>query len=149
MDHRTFRLVGNSLRLLRFVFGVLIVTASAFAANRPNIVVILADDLGAVDLGCYGADLHETPRLDGLAKESVLFHQAYASAPVCSPTRAALMTGKHPARVGITIWAEGSLAGPQNRKLLQGESKHDLPPAEVTLAERLHDAGYATALVGK
>ena len=121
----------------------------AAASDRPNFVVILADDLGAVDLGCYGADLHETPRLDGLAKESVLFRQAYASAPVCSPTRAALMTGKHPARVGITIWAEGSLGGPQNRKLLQGESKHDLPPAEMTLAERLHEAGYATGLVGK
>src|SRR5688572_13756193 len=90
-------------------------------AVPPNIVVILADDLGAVDLGCYGADLIETPRLDALAKESVLFGQAYASAPVCSPTRAALMTGKHPARLGITIWSEGSLAGPQNRKLLQGE----------------------------
>src|SRR4051794_17544999 len=112
-------------------------------------VVILADDLGAADLGCYGADLIETPRLDSLARESVVFRQAYASAPVCSPTRAALMTGKHPARVGITIWAEGSLAGPQNRKLIQGESKHDLPLEEVTLAERLHEAGYATALVGK
>src|SRR3954454_2570565 len=107
--------------------------STAVAADHPNIVVILADDLGAVDLGCYGADLHETPRLDALAKESVLFRQAYASAPVCTPTRAALMTGKHPARVGITIWAEGSLAGPQNRKLLQGESRHDLPLAEVTL----------------
>src|SRR5262245_49686528 len=107
------------------------------ADDRPNIVVILADDLGAVDLGCYGADLHETPRLDGLAKESVLFRQAYAAAPVCSPTRAALMTGKHPARVGITIWSEGSLQGPQNRKLLQGESRHDLPHGEMTLAEHL------------
>jgi arylsulfatase A len=124
-------------------------SAALSAADRPNIVVILADDLGAADLGYYGADLLETPRLDALAKESVLFRQAYASAPVCSPTRAALMTGKHPARVGITIWAEGSLAGPQNRKLLQGESKHDLPLEEATLAERLHDAGYATALVGK
>src|SRR5262245_11848746 len=117
--------------------------------TRPNIVVILADDLGAVDLGCYGADLCETPRLDGLAKESVLFRQAYSSAPVCSPTRAALMTGKHPARLGITIWSVGSLQGPQNRRLLQGESQHDLPHSEDTLAERLHEAGYATALIGK
>src|SRR5262245_2192793 len=118
-------------------------------ARQPNVVIILADDLGAVDLGCYGADLIETPRLDRLAKESALFRQAYASAPVCSPTRAALMTGKHPARLGITIWSEGSLAGPANRKLLQAESKHDLPLAEITLAERLQGAGYATALVGK
>jgi len=134
---------------LSLVLLACFLTAPAFAASPPNIVVILADDLGAVDLGCYGADLHETPRLDALAKQSVHFRQAYASAPVCSPTRAAMMTGKHPARLGITIWAEGSLGGPQNRKLLQGESKHDLPFEEVTLAERLHEAGYATALVGK
>src|SRR6187200_2124597 len=113
----------------------------------PRLVAILF--LGAVDLGCYGADLHESPRLDAFAKQSAMFTQAYASAPVCSPTRAALMTGKHPARLGITIWAEGSLGGPKNRKLLQGESKHDLPHDETTLAERLHDAGYATAVIGK
>lgn len=130
-----------------FLFGQPLLSPGQ--GNQPNIVVILADDLGAVDLGCYGADLMETPRLDRFARESVLFRQAYASAPVCSPTRAALMTGKHPARLGITIWSEGSLSGPANRRLIQGESKHDLPHAEVTLAERLHDAGYATALVGK
>src|SRR4029078_7925981 len=130
-------------------FFATVLAAAAPLPPRPNIVVVLADDLGACDLGCYGADLIQTPRLDALARESVFFQQGDACAPVCSPTRAALMTGKHPARVGITIWAEGSLAGAQNRKLVQGESKHDLPFEEVTLAERLHDAGYATALVGK
>src|SRR5437879_11267375 len=120
--------LGASYLATGATLAIVSVSASmAVAAARPNIVIVLADDLGAVDLGCYGADLHETPRLDQFAKESVLFRQAYASAPVCSPTRAALMTGKHPARLGITIWAEGSLAGPQNRRLLQGESKHDLP----------------------
>src|SRR4051812_12531808 len=104
--------------------------AIAVERSPPNIILILADDLGISDLGCYGADLHETPRLDALSKEGVLFRQAYASAPVCSPTRAALMTGKHPARLGITIWSEGSLSGPKNRQLLQAESKHDLPLAE-------------------
>src|SRR5438034_2536130 len=136
--------------IVSILIGLCLAPCALAADNsRPNIVVILADDLGIADLGCYGADLHETPRLDALGKEGVLFRQAYASAPVCSPTRAALMTGKHPARLGITIWSEGSLAGPQNRKLVQAESKHDLPLTEVTLAERLHDAGYATALVGK
>jgi arylsulfatase A len=123
--------------------------ATALAAQPRNIVVILADDLGAVDLGCYGADLHQTPRLDALARDTVLFRQAYAAAPVCSPTRAALMTGKHPARVGITIWSEGSLREAANRRLLQGQSRHDLPLEEVTLAERLQAQGYVTALVGK
>jgi arylsulfatase A-like enzyme len=139
-----------SKHFLKFLIAIALGSAAlAQERSHPNIVVILADDLGAVDLGCYGADLIETPRLDALARQGILFKQAYASAPVCSPTRAAFMTGKHPARLGITIWAEGSLEGPKNRKLLQADSKHDLPLEEVTLAERLHDAGYATALIGK
>jgi arylsulfatase A len=118
------------------------------AAALPNIVLILADDLGWADLGCQGGDLVETPHLDRLAGEGVRFTQAYAMS-VCSPTRAALMTGKHAARVRITIWAEGSRKGPANRKLLQGDSLHDLPHTETTLASHLRDAGYLTALVGK
>ncbi|MCU0913484.1 MAG: sulfatase [Planctomycetes bacterium] len=121
---------------------------SGQAAQRPNIVLILADDLGWTDLGCYGADLHETPHIDRLAAEGVRFTQAYAMS-VCSPSRAALMTGRHPARLHITIWAEGSLQGPTNRRLLQADSLHDLPYAEATLAKHLSDAGYLTALVGK
>ena len=92
--------------------------------------------------------MHETPHLDRLAKEGVRFTQAYAMS-VCSPTRAALMTGKHAARLHITIWAEGSLKGPAHRKLLQADSLHDLPHTETTLAKHLHHAGYLTALVGK
>jgi len=123
--------------------------ATAAPAQPPNIVLILADDLGWSDVGCYGADLHETPHLDRLARASVRFTQAYASAPVCSPTRAAIMTGNAPARLGITIWSEGSLAGPRNRRLLQGESSHDLPHTRTTVAKYLQDQGYLTALVGK
>lgn len=117
-------------------------------APRPNIVLILADDLGWADLGCYAADLHETPNLDRLAREGVRFTDAYAMS-VCSPTRATLMTGKHAARLRITIWSEGSREGPKNRKLLQAESRHDLPHTESTLASHLQTAGYVTALVGK
>ena len=84
------------------------------AETKPNIVLILADDLGWSDLGCYGADLHETPHLDQLAQQSVRFTDAYAMS-VCSPSRAALLTGKHAARLHITIWSEGSLGGPKNR----------------------------------
>ncbi|HEY6169349.1 MAG TPA: sulfatase [Verrucomicrobiae bacterium] len=135
------------LRLV-LVFASLLLSAESHAASKPNIVLILADDLGWSDLGCYGADLHETPNIDRLAKESVRFTDAYAMS-VCSPTRAALMTGKHAARVRITIWAEGSLSGPKNRKLLQADSLHNLPHTEPTLAKHLHDAGYLTALVGK
>ncbi len=136
-----------------FVLAILLVAGlpSAGAAEnfaKPNILLILADDLGWADLGCYGADLHETPHLDRLANEGVRFTQAYAMS-VCSPTRAMLLTGKHAARVGITIWAEGSLAGPTNRPLLQADSKHNLPHTETTLAQHLHEGGYLTALIGK
>lgn len=126
----------------------LLTSLSSISAQPPNIVLILADDLGWSDLGCYGADLLETPHLDRLATEGVRFTNAYAM-PVCSPTRAALMTGRHAARVHMTIWSEGSLKGPQNRKLLQGDSLHSLPHSETTLAKILQDAGYLTALVGK
>lgn len=118
------------------------------AEAKPNIVLILADDLGWSDLGCYGADLHKTPHLDRLAQQGVRFTNAYAMS-VCSPSRAALLTGKHAARLHITTWAEGALSGPKKRKLLEAGSLHDLPHTETTLAKRLHDAGYLTALVGK
>ena len=118
------------------------------AARPPNIVLILADDLGWADLGCYGADLHETPRLDALAREGVRFTQAYAMS-VCSPSRAMLLTGRHAARLGLTIWREGSLTKTPNRPLLEADSRADLPRTERTLATHLREAGYLTALVGK
>lgn len=123
--------------------------ADAPRGARPNILFILADDLGWADLGCYGADLHETPNLDRLARESVRFTNAYAMS-VCSPTRATLMTGKHAARLRFTIWAEGAeQGGPKNRKLRDAASIWNLPRTETTVAKHLHDAGYLTALVGK
>ncbi len=121
---------------------------SAATPTRPNIVLILADDLGWSDLGCYGADLHETPHLDRLSQQGVRFTDAYAMS-VCTPSRAALLTGKHAARLHMTIWSEGSRKGPTNRKLIQANSLHDLPHTETTLARRLQDIGYLTALVGK
>ncbi len=117
--------------------------------DRPNVVLVIADDLGWSDLGCYGADLIETPNIDRLAQSSIRFTQAYAPAPVCSPTRAAILTGKAPARLKMTIWSEGSLTGPKDRTLLQGFSRHDLPHSEQTLAEHFQATGYLTALVGK
>ncbi len=114
----------------------------------PNVVLILADDLGWTDLGCYGADLHETPHIDRLAREGARFTSAYA-ASICSPTRAALMTGKHYARLHMTIWYEGSQEPDRRHKLLPPDSVGNLPLDEVTLAERLRAAGYLTALVGK
>ena len=125
-----------------------VVARAAEQARGPNIILILADDLGWSDLGCYGADLIETPHIDRLAADGVRFTQAYAMS-VCSPSRATLLTGKHAARLRITIWSEGSQSGPRNKPLLEALSLHDLPHTEKTLAARLHDAGYLTALVGK
>ena len=100
------------LNLARFLFVTAVLIVSLLPqpglgqAERPNIVFIMADDLGWSDLVRYGSDFHETPNLDRLARESVVFSDAYAASPVCSPTRASIMTGKHPARLHMTIWRE-------------------------------------------
>jgi arylsulfatase A len=119
------------------------------SSSRPNFVFILADDLGWADLGCYGSDLHETPNIDRLARQGMRFTDAYAAAPVCTPTRASIMTGKCPARLHMTIWYEASANPPQNRKLIPPVTHGNMPHEQVTIAEVLKDAGYFTAHVGK
>jgi len=139
-----------SLVLLGGISGPNVCQAAGEEGNRPwNVVFLLADDLGWADLACYGGDLHKTPNLDRLAKESVRFTDAYAAAPVCTPTRASILTGKTPARLHMTIWREASGNPPLKRKVVPPVTVGDLPHEEVTLAEVLHDAGYYTAHVGK
>ncbi|WP_129664012.1 sulfatase [Phytoactinopolyspora endophytica] len=111
----------------------------------PNVVLVLADDLGWSDLGCYGSSFYETPRLDALAAEGALFTDAYASAPVCSPTRASVLTGRYPARVGVTQFIGGQGVG----RLCDVPYFSSLPLSEVTMARVLRDAGYRTWHVGK
>lgn len=118
------------------------------AAPRLNIILIVADDLGGADLGCYGSTFHKTPHLDRMAKEGVRFTQAYAACPVCSPTRAALLTGRHPARLQLTDWLPGRPDRP-DQALRRPVIRQQLPLEEITLAEYLHHAGYATAHIGK
>lgn len=116
--------------------------------NSPNFVVFLVDDLGWADVGANNPNsFYETPNVDHLASGGVLFSDAYASCPVCSPTRASIMTGKHPVRVGITDWIPGQ--DPKNRKLLGTQDLHELPKEEITLAEALQENGYTTCHVGK
>jgi len=115
------------------------------ATKKPNLLVFLADDLGAHDLGCTGSSFYRTPAVDALAADGMVFSRAYAAAPVCSPTRAALMTGRHPARVGITNYIGGERRG----SLLPAEYRRSLPAEEVTIAERLQASGYATGIFGK
>jgi arylsulfatase A-like enzyme len=114
---------------------------------RPNIVFILADDLGITDLGCYGRKEHDTPRLDRLARQGSRFTSAYAQ-PVCSPARAALLTGKAPARLHLTTFLPGRPDTPA-QKLLHPPIEVHLPLKEKTVARLLREAGYTTACIGK
>lgn len=119
---------------------------------HPNIVYIIADDMGWTGPACYGSDLHETPNIDRLAAEGVRFDQAYAASPVCTPTRASLMTGKHPARLNMTIWHEAAverLHRKGDKPLAPPITEPSLALEYITIAEVLRDAGYQTAHVGK
>lgn len=120
---------------------------SADTGGRPNVLFVLVDDLGWRDLGVQGSDFYESPNIDALAAQSVRFTNAYAASPVCSPTRAAILTGKHPARLHITNWIPGD--NPRDRRLIGADSQHALPLAEVTLAEALKRTGYRTFFAGK
>ena len=116
----------------------------------PSIIFFLVDDLGWKDLGCYGSSFYDTPNLDALAQQGVLFTDAYAACPVCSPTRAAIMTGKHPVRINITDWIPGMPAErAEDPKLKPPEDIHNMPLAEITLAEALKEKGYKTFFAGK
>jgi arylsulfatase A len=118
------------------VFALLALLCGQAAAVPPNLIVILADDLGYGDLGCYGSKVIATPRLDRMAREGIRFTDFYVASPFCSPSRAALLTGRLPARCGVPY-------------VLFPSEHTGLPPEEVTMAEMLKSAGYATACIGK
>ncbi len=123
-------------------------TGRLAAGERPNIVFILADDLGVNDLGCYGRQDHATPRLDALAQQGLRFTSAYCAQPICSASRAAIMTGKPPAQLHLTTFLPGRADAP-SQLLLHPDIERQLPLAEVTIAEALREAGYSTACIGK
>jgi arylsulfatase A-like enzyme len=110
-------------------------------------VFFLVDDLGWGDFGCYGDTFHETPNIDRLAEQGMKFTRAYAAAPVCSPSRAAILTGQAPARLHLTQWIPGVVY--PHKKLLDARSALHLPQDAVTIAQRLKQAGYRTAAIGK
>lgn len=120
-------------------------------AGPPNIVVIMVDDMGWADLACYGNTIVDTPALDRFAKQGMFFTDAYAASPVCSPTRAAMMTGMSPARVRLTNHAGGHPPGfaPKGAVVAEAPMVYNLALSHTTIAERLLDAGYDTAHIGK
>src|SRR5262249_39099553 len=115
--------------------------------KKPNIVFILADDLGWADLGCYGNRFNETPHIDRLATQGMRFTNFYAAAPVCSPTRAAILSGQYPARFGLTAHIPGHWR--PFEKLVEPPIAQQLPLEVVTIAETLKASGHATGHFGK
>ena len=140
------------------LLALLLAPLAAVAADRPNIIFILADDLGAHDLRCTGSTFYETPNLDRLAQRGTRFTQAYSASPLCSPTRSSILVGQYPARTGITapvchlptVQLEKRLEnGNPNARLLVANSLTRLQTEYFTLAEAFKEAGYATAHFGK
>ena len=140
------RPVLSSLALLFALIGCSSSEQEIASERAPlNIILFVVDDLGWRDAGVLGSEFYDTPAIDALAASGVRFSRFYSASPVCSPTRASLMTGRHPARVAITNW----IGGEQRGTLLQAEYLRQLPLEEVTLGEAFAVAGYATGYIGK
>src|SRR3954447_19956646 len=145
----------KQIRLL-IVSALLISSANVLRASetKPNFIVILADDLGYNDLGCFGSPLIKTPNLDQMAREGVRFTSFYVGAPVCSPSRAALLTGCYPARVGMgdDLCNQPLFGGEVIKsfvKVIHASSKLGLNPEETIIPEMLKPAGYFSGMIGK
>jgi arylsulfatase A-like enzyme len=133
-------------------FGIILLAvilgSCSTSEKPPNFVFILVDDLGWADVKCNNpSSFYDTPNIDRLAENGVRFTQAYSANPVCSPTRAAIMTGKHPNRLDITDWIPGD--DPLDRPLIGPIDRNELALKEITIAEKLKEKGYKTALIGK
>src|SRR5436190_13676764 len=118
--------------------------ARSAPAKKLNFIIILIDDMGWTDVGTFGSKFYQTPNVDRLAASGMKFTNGYAACPVCSPTRASIMTGKYPARLHLTDWIPGRKQWP-SAKLLTPPFEQQLPLAETTIAEALKTAGSTTA----
>jgi arylsulfatase A len=146
MNRRDF--LGQACGSLAGLSALGMMQRAAAAEQPPNIVFILIDDLGWADLPCYGNRFHETPNIDRLAAEGMRFTDAYAACPVCSPTRASILSGQYPARVGVTDFIAGHYR--PYAKLLDPRNRQQYMPLEIeTVAESLKQAGYANGAFGK
>lgn len=139
--------------MIRFLCVLLMVmcSGSMAQAKSPNFVFILVDDLGQKDIGIEGSTFYETPNIDKLAKGGMRFTHGYATCQVCSPSRASIMLGKYPARIGITDWIGAATGKRWNRndRVLPSANKSGLPHDDVSLAEAMKEAGYKTFFAGK
>ena len=128
-----------------------VATAEVSSADQPktNVVLILIDDLGWKDVGCYGSEYYKTPHIDRLASEGMRFTDGYAACNVCSPSRAAIVSGKYPARLLLTQWLPSGRWSRTKNKFREGRYLANLPLEEVTIAEAMREAGYRTAFMGK
>ena len=146
----TTRLYCHWVLLMSLVAGDARVAAggSGNGPTRPNILFILCDDLGINDLHCYGRQDHHTPNLDRLAQQGMRFTSAYCAQPICSPSRAAILTGKAPARLHLTTFLPGR-PNAASQKVLHPEIEMQVPLAEKMICNYLKEAGYATAAIGK
>jgi len=131
------RLFSSMLTLTICALALCVGAKASAATDSPNVIVIFVDDQGYYDLGCYGATEVKTPRIDAIANEGILFEDYYAASPICSPSRAGLLTGCYPRRVGNHIWVH------------RADSTTGIHPDELTLAELFQANGYATACIGK
>jgi len=138
---------SHFMKTIRILCTLLFCAASLSAANRPNIIFIFIDDMGWGDLGCYGNDFIDTPRIDRLAKEGMRFTDFYAAGAVCSPTRCAVQSGQNQARIGITAHIPGHWR--PFERCITPLTTMALPHDTITVAESLKTAGYKTGYVGK
>ena len=130
-----------------YLFLIFLTISCSKSINKPNLLFIIVDDLGWTDVSYNGSDYYETHNIDALSLNSMLFYNAYSASPVCSPTRASIMTGKHHARINITDWIPG--LDPRNKPILGPLDRNELPLEEVTIAEVLKKDGYKTFYSGK
>jgi len=131
-----------------FLASMMAALAASARSGKPNLVLILADDLGQRDLGCYGNRYFSTPHIDRLASQGARFTDAYAACPVCSPTRASILTGRYPVRYGVTDWIPGRKS-PERGPIRTPQTRTELALEEQTLPEKLKPLGYRSASVGK
>jgi len=134
-------------KLSILLISILFLSCTQAQKKKPNVVLILVDDMGWTDLGSFGSDFYQSPNIDKLADEGVQFTNSYSSCTVCSPTRASIVTGKYPARINVTDWIEGHKF--PWAKLNVPDWTMYLPDEEYTMAEAFKDAGYKTAHFGK